>query len=221
MNGMASRHTLSIFAWLMGVVLAGCGLSSEQRTAISGFSGAASQFGDMTSRQLIDARNTIIDLNMRTLALNPGRLEHPELIDDGLTPDRLAVRLNAAATIKTYAELLTAIVEDTQKKELTQAADKLKAAVRGYDKDKSLIDDGQLSAIGQGIEAIGGMVVEKRRADELRKILPTIDPIIQKIGSLFSEEFGTKGAISVEVDGRAQLALEAADKVLDAKYCIS
>lgn len=195
--------------------MTGCGLTQVQKDAIGQFSRATAEFGDSVAAQLADARGTVMDLNTAVLTLDPRRVSNRSKIDGALTPDRISVRIRAAATLTAYAELLQALVEDSQQKELESAAGKFKDSLRRLDPDNRKISDNQLTAVGEWVEAVGGLIVECKKKKAIEKIVPEADAQVQEIADLFAKEFKADGPVSVYVNATGLLAVTAADTVLD------
>src|ERR1700730_16694409 len=132
------------------LVLAACGLTGDQKSAISTFGTAASTFGDTASKQFVAARDSVIDLNTRLLILDPGRIK-PQNWDNlgaSLTPENIGIRVKAADLVKTYADTIILLVTDSEQAAITNSTNQLTAAIRGYDSKGTLVSDAQLSAIG-------------------------------------------------------------------------
>lgn len=197
--------------------LSACGLSSVQRDAVIQFSTASAAFGETISTQMVETRSMVIDLNTHVLLLDPSMLTKREKIEGAFSLDRVGPRIQAAKAVQTYGELLLALVEDTQEKELQTAATNFTQSIRGLDSQKRKIGDDQLQGIGEVVVAIGGLWVEYKKREALEQIVPEAHEQIKEIGKLFATEFAANGAIARNLDATSQLAVRAADGILDQK----
>lgn len=203
-------------AFLILMLLAtGCGLTQVQKDAIGQFSQTSAAFSDNVTTQLVDARHTVMELNTAVLTLDPKRIRNRDKIDGAFPPDRISARIRAAQTLKSYAELLLALVEDTQQNELESAAANFKESVRRLDPDNKKISDERLTAVGEWVEAVGGLVVEYKKKKAIEKIVPEADAQVQEIADLFAQEFKATGPVTMNVNATGLLAVTAADTVLD------
>lgn len=205
------RSSCLIFA----LFLSGCGLSQVQKDSIGQFSRSSASFSETVATQLIDARSTVMDLNVSVLTLAPQRIKDRDKIDGALTPDRISARIRAAETLQSYADLLLALVEDRQEAELAAASAKFKQSVRGLDPDSRKLSEEQLTAVGELVEDIGGLIVEYKKKKAIEAIVPGADAQVQKIADLFASEFNTDGPVAKYVNAMGLLAVTAADSVLD------
>lgn len=205
------RSSCLIFA----LFLSGCGLTQVQKDSISQFSRSSASFGDTVTSQLIDARSTVMDLNTSVLTLTPQRIKDRDKIDGALPPDRISARIRAAETLQSYADLLLALVEDTQQAELAAASAKFKESIRGLDPDSRKLSEEQLTGVGELVEDIGGLIVEYKKKKAIAAIVPEADAQVQRIADLFASEFNTDGPVAKYVNAMGLLAVTAADSVLD------
>jgi len=205
-----------ILSGLMAVlVLAGCGLTHVQKDAISQFSQTSSAFGKNVSTQLTDARNTVIEARKRILILNPTKLTERDNIDGALTPTNLSVRVRAAEALQAYGDLLQAIVNDTQQQELADASNTFTISLRSLDPQNKTISDDQLTAIGDLVQGIGGILVEYKKMKALKKLIPATQAQVAEIAELFKKEFKSDGPFAVYVNGQGLLLVTAMDPLLD------
>jgi hypothetical protein len=199
------------------IVQSACGLTTAQKEAVSQFGRASTGFGAAVSTELVDMRNTVIDLNSNVLALAPKRLTSRDL-DGAFTLRNVDARVRAANVLQTYGELLVALVEDTQAKELQTAAGNFTTSVRGLDPDKVRLSDADLDAAGKAVAAVGGLIVEHKKAQALKIIVPKAHPQVEQLGRLFAGEFEPeKGEMAVNFGAEVLKATGATDSVLDAE----
>lgn len=199
------------------LLVTGCGLTQVQKDAISQFSRTSAAFGENVTTQLTDARSTVLELNTAVMTLDPQRIKDRDKIDGAFPPDRISARIRAAETLQSYAELLLALVEDTQQRELESAAAKFKESIRGLDPDNQKMSEEQLTAVGELVQDIGGLIVEYKKKKAIEKIVPDANEQVKKIADLFVSEFNIDGAVAKNVNAMGLLAVTAADSVLDDK----
>lgn len=72
-----------------------------------------------------------------------------------------------------------------------------------------------MDAIGQAVIAVGGLIVEYKKSEALKEIVPIAHKQIIKIGTLLQEEFNTFGSIAVNIDATGLKAVRAAEGILD------
>lgn len=199
----------------VALFVSGCGLSQVQKDSIGQFSRSSVSLGETLTTQLIDARSTVMDLNAAVLTLTPQRIKDREKIDGALTPDRISARIRAAEALQSYGQLLLALVEDTQQAELADASAKFTHSVRGLDPDSRRLSDDQLTAVGEVVQDIGGLIVEYKKKKAIKAIVPQADAQVQQIADLFAAEFKADGPVSKYVNAMGLLAVTAADSVFD------
>ena len=212
----ADDASTSVLALLCTVSLAlsACGLSQNEKEAVAEFSRAATVMGEAASTQVVQSRDTFIELNTQYMALQPA--ENLRSVDGVMPPERVEIRVKAAKTVQTYGMLLLSLVQESQTQEIQSAGGAFTGSIRALDANSQVLSDQQLDAIGKLIVGIGGLWVEEQKADALKKIVPEAHPQIAKIGGLFAEEFSTDvGAIPSALDARARRVLLSAGSVLD------
>jgi hypothetical protein len=211
------RRSISGVLPVVLLLLSGCaGLTTAQKEAVGGFGRASTSFGNAVSTEMIEVRNIVIDLNTQALSLAPAMIKDRDQLDAAFTLPRVGARIRAANVIQTYGDLLVALVEDTQTREVQAAAGKFTNSVRGLDPDRTRLSDADLEAVGKVVAAIGGLVVEHKKAEALKTIVPKAHPQIETLGQLFASEFDPKsGAVAMNFDATAQRALRASETVLD------
>jgi hypothetical protein len=214
-TGTSAAQRLLVYGLALGS-LSACGLTGAQKDAITQFSRASTTLGETVSSEMVDARRTVVELNMRVLALDPSRLRNRDQLEGSFSSQNVGARVQAAKVVETYGDLLRAIVEDTQENDLKAASTKFTQSIRGLDANTQRLSDAQLDGIGQVVAAIGGLWVEHKKAQALKAIIPSADAQIQEIGRLFLGEFepGT-GAVARNFEATGQLAIRASDTILD------
>lgn len=203
----------------LAVLQSACaGLTAAQKEAVSQFGRASAGFGTAVSTEMVEMRNIVIDLNSNVLVLDPEKLAKRDELDGAFSLRNLNARVRAANVLQTYGELLVALVENTQAKELQAAAGSFTKSVRGLDPDKVRLSDGDLDEVGKLVAAVGGLVVEHKKAGALKGIVPKAHPQVAEIGRLFASEFDpAQGALARNFDATGLRVVRASDRILDAQ----
>lgn len=171
------------------VALSACGLTTTQRAAVRNFSQATAAFGEVSAGELARMRDATIRMNAARVELAGGAGEDIESLEGAFTIQAVMARAQAANTLGAYGELLQALVDDTQEKELQTAADRFVASVRGLPgTEKSLTDD-QLASIGKLVQLGGSLVVEAKKKDAIEKIVPAANPQVATLCDLLAADF--------------------------------
>ena len=213
--GEKSASILTLFC-TASLALSACGLSQNEKEAVAEFSRAATVMGEAASTQVVQSRETYIELTTQYMALKPA--ENPDSVDGALSPENVEIRVKAARTVQAYGMLLLSLVQESQTQEIKAAGGAFTSSIRALDTDAQVLSEQQLDAIGKLIVGIGGLWVEEQKADALKKIVPEAHPQVAKIGELFDIEFSAKGGvIPSALDARARKVLVFAGKVLDEK----
>ena len=183
----------------LAIVSTGCGLTAAQKAGIGQFSRATAAVGETTADELAKMREGVIQANTSTLIIigedrpAPGEttprmaLITPATVERQFTIHNISRIGHAAKALQSYGELLQALVEDTQAKELRGAAEAFVAnlkAVPGVS-----LEEKEAEAITAAVYAIGRMIVEMKKAKAVKTIVPTVAPHVDKITGLLAAEF--------------------------------
>jgi len=171
------------------MVASGCGLTTPQRAAVRSFSEATAALGEVSGREFVQMRDDTIAMNQRRLALTKPESGPTKPLEGQFTVEAVAVRVQATETIRTYGELLQALVDDTQEKELQTAADRFTASVRGLPKVNRTLKEEQIAALGKLVQAVGGVVVEAKKRDAIKQIVPGASEQIDTLCDLLAADF--------------------------------
>ena len=198
-------------------ISSGCALTATQKEAVALFSAATVELAEITEHELLELRNATIRMRSCSVVLlrDPvsDRLEEgasegsedapsdlptadsaPPLDDDlaqGFTLDRLEPRLQALTALRTYGELLLSLVEDTQQEELEEAADAFRQSIRDLPTEYRALSDAQLGAISEITITLGGLVVEAKKANAVRRIVRKTAGQVECLCGLLAEELAT------------------------------
>jgi cell division protein ZapA (FtsZ GTPase activity inhibitor) len=180
-------HCATLLA--LGLVLCGCGLTTSQRAAVRSFSEATAALGEVTGREFIQMRDDTIAMNQRHLALTSPGSDPVGSLEGQFTVEAVTVRVQATGTIRTYGELLQALVDDTQEKELQTAADRFMASVRGLPKANRALKEEQIAALGKLVQEVGGLIVEAKKRAAIKQIVPSASEQIDTLCDLLAGDF--------------------------------
>jgi hypothetical protein len=166
--------------------LTGCALTVKQRAAVRDFNRAATEFADITSSEFQHTRADVLRLNIYRDQLRDDALD-PERMDGSFTPERVKIRLDAMAALRSYADLLQKLVAGSQQDELKSAADALVTNLR---KAKAFdISDEKGGAIAQAIASVAGLWLDHKRAQAAREVVRAADPSVKKLLAVVESEF--------------------------------
>lgn len=210
-----SLRTLLVLSALFA--LSACGLNKEQREGIAAFGKATEGLGAAVSEALTASRDDMRDLsyaNLATMRLSNAAtqsrfaryLERPDGIFSGVDgAKRLADRIRAAEVLSTYGTLLASLASDTRKTEIEAAASDLKGALKALPSDIKMLDDSDLDIFGEAVVAFGSLIVDQKKAQAIRRIVPNADEAIGKLADLLAREFhspdsGDRQSISSQLD---------------------
>ncbi len=189
--GTSIRKALVALACMLA--LPACGLTSTQRAAVRNFSQATAAFGEASAGEFAQMRDATISMNTARAELaGPGEKVGP--LEGAFTVEAVMVRTQAANTLGAYGELLQALVDDTQEKELQTAADRFVASVRGLPGTEKNLNEAQLASIGKLVQLGGSLLVEAKKKDAIRQIVPEADPQVAVLCDLLAADFDPDGA---------------------------
>jgi hypothetical protein len=170
-----------------------CGLTTSQRAAVRSFSSATAALGEATSGEFVGMRDEVIRMNTARAELAPpGSIEGP--LDGPFSAEAVVVRTQAATVLHDYGALLQALVDDTQEQELQTASDRFVASVRGLPAAQKQISETQLASIGRLVQVAGGLIVEYKKRQAIRQIVPAADPQVATLCDLLAADFDPDGA---------------------------
>jgi hypothetical protein len=179
------RLASSLLAFTFG--LAACGLTAAQRDAAQRFSHAATEVGTFAAAELPSMRETTMALNTASVSIGEGTDTGD--LDGPFDADVLPARVLAAEALADYGRLLLALVEDTQAEELAAASDHFVAsASKATGRDLS---DEQLQAAGKVVVFFGRRIVEHRKAQAIKRIVPKYKPVVDQLCNLLQADFAT------------------------------
>jgi hypothetical protein len=211
---------------LLCICLAGCGLTKGQKNGISAFGQATSTLGTTSKDQFQGSRENIIQMNKQRLAIVKKVLPEkqqdgkPETRDSytkeldlysGLKQENIEKRVDAIDLLVKYGNLLVAFSEDTQEKELTTASTQFTDSIKQFPGNPLSAEE--ITGLGQIVVVAGKMLVDYKKKEALKKIIPTVSPLITKICDALGNDFdlNNKGILQLTSIVQDQLANESID----------
>lgn len=213
-------------AFLAGTMIfpAGCGLTKIQKTGIATFGQASATLGSASKEGLQGGRDSVIGMKGLRLAIEGKTLPAAKTgakpadrefyaeelnLDAGLDPDNIEKRLHALELLIQYGNLLVAFSEETQEKELAAAAESFQRSVKKFPDNPLSLDE--IDGLGQVVVVAGKMWIENEKKQALKKIIPTVSPLIQKLCIALETDFDPrqKGMAADIYNAQDRLANEA------------
>jgi len=188
---------LGIF--LLVFLVSGCQLTTAQRKAVKEFGRATAVVGETASKEFGQMREETIEMNIHRITLKGIVKEGPEYtdLDEMFDPEHVSERVKFADSLKSYGELLLALVQDTQEKEIEDATDKFVENLGDLSFGDEKLDKEKLEACGEVVRVIGGLWVEARKAKAVKKIVPETKSIIGHICKKLENDLNPKHAGSI------------------------
>ena len=207
-----NSHSVRVIAVVSLMFLAsGClGLTASQKAAIAEFSRATAAVGETTQTELTEMRERMIRTNQERLILRgPSRdLDVASALDGTLTVGNVSVVVAAATALQGYGEMLEALVEDTQTKELHGAAEKFVTSLKQV--PNVSLSPGASDAISAAIVLGGQVLIDAKKARAIKAIVPETRPAIDQICDTLTRDFDYKTAGLAADLGAATEALHGA-----------
>ena len=202
MKKLLNVTIIAAFSILLIVCLTGCGLTKAQKSSIASFGQATAILGVVSKEQFQGGRENIIQMNRRRLAIekkvltpqkddgtSPSRASYAKWLnlDSGLDPVNIERRVNAVELLTQYGNLLVAFSTETQEKELTAASSKLTDSVKSFPNNP--LSEEEIKGLGEIVVVAGKIWIEREKKDALKKIIPTMTPLIVKVCDALENDF--------------------------------
>jgi len=192
---MNSRSVRVVAVVSLMFLASGCvGLTASQKAAIAEFSRATAAVGETTQTELTEMRERMIRTNRERLILRgpSPSLNFSSSLDGKLTISTVSVVVAAATALEGYGEMLEALVEDTQTKELHSAAEKFVTSLKQV--PNVSLSPGASDAISAAIVLGGQLLIEAKKARAIKAIVPQTRPAIDQICDTLARDFDFKTA---------------------------
>lgn len=149
----------------VGLLLAGCGLTLNQKVAIKNFCTATVEFSDLTAQEFSRTRSEIVEMNQFRKRLG----DDPVLgVEGSFTVENVRARIDAVIALKKYGQLLNVLATTTQKEELKIAADSFVTSLRKV--EGVVLTNDKAAAIGRAVQLVGGLIVEQQRLSAVKTV---------------------------------------------------
>jgi hypothetical protein len=217
---------ITLFTILLSVSLTGCGLTKAQKSSIASFGQATATLGAISKEQFQGGRENVIQMNRQRLAIEKKILPARKLdgtsvdrsfyanclnLDSGIDPTNIERRVDAVELLTEYGNLLVAFSTETQEKELNTTSSKFTDSLKAFPNNPLSAEE--INGLGQVVVVAGKMWVEREKKDALKKIIPTVSPMITKICDIIENDFdlNKKGVAAAIFNTQDRLANEAID----------
>jgi hypothetical protein len=176
------------------MVLSSCGLSAKQRVAMTQFGGATADFAELTSKEFIQTRQDVIEMNTMRFELgDPLSTQVNEIgqsepvLEGNLTTKRVKIRVDAVNALREYGELLNTLATSSQQVEIRNAAESFVASLKKVEGVSLSAQDG--NAIVAAVQAVGGLLIESMRKKAAVNVVKEARPHVMKVINLVFQSF--------------------------------
>jgi hypothetical protein len=200
------------------ILVSGCtalGLTASQKAAIGEFSRATAAIGETTQGELTEMRARLVQTNEQLFIIrgSASRLSPDGTLDGKLTVNTIAIVVAAATALQGYGEMLVALVEDTQARELQSAAGKFTTSLSKVPNVN--LSAGASDAISAVIVFAGERYIEAKKAHALKVIVPETRPAIDRICDTLASDFDWQSnGLAADLDTQNQLLQSAASSAV-------
>lgn len=181
-----SRAVITCWALLSAMLIAGCGLTSSQQTAIGKFSTATASLGEVARKEFAQSRADVVELNSRAMELGNSTVS-PDKLDQFFTISRVAIRTAACDAITQYAQLLHTLATTDKSADLLLARDRFMASLATVRAVR--LDDTQTGVIGAAIAFVGSAAIEAERRQRVTEIVRGTSPTLRLLIELIQQDF--------------------------------
>lgn len=186
-----------LFITAAGIVqgLIGCGLTGDQRKAVTGFSSSVSDLGSASGDEFSQMQGTAVKLNTALYSAGDPALSSEirqgsyRNLYGNFTPDRMALRIQLAQNLQKFGTLLNQLATTSETDQLSKAAGNLSASLKSLPPDLQFVSGNNADAIEKVVEEVGGILVEYKRANAIRSIIQLYNPQIIGACKLIHDDF--------------------------------
>lgn len=169
------------------VLLGGCGLARNQIDMTHSFGSATAALGALGEEEFVGIRAGIIQMNAALLTLDNAKTTSGLVLDAPTSLAATAKRVAAAKALKNYGELLLALATAEPAANLQKSAQALAESM-----DSALGGDwspGQRDAVQEIVTATGSFLLEKKKADSVKRIVPAYEKPVDALALLLAVDF--------------------------------
>lgn len=185
-------------AFVLCFLLAGCGLTAQQRAQVSDFSRNASKSAEFASGQLKRVRDQV-----KALQAARYKIDHSlSCFDDkyglcvistdrGLLDAGLQQRITAVAALESYSSSLSDLLEADTSEDISEAATGLSESYSDASEalDGSSFDENEQEALSGLVSVIGGWVSDREKAKAIKRIVPAYAEPVAMLTNLMKNDF--------------------------------
>jgi len=145
---------------------------------------------ELAEHELLAMREGTIQVRGYSLALE-GDAARPSL-DEMAAPFRLedvSARLAALEALRTYGELLYALVEDTQEAQLREAADDFGRSIENLPFTDRKLSYKQINTLSNIVYSLGCVIVEAKKAEAVKRIVAETEGQVSYLCELLANDF--------------------------------
>jgi hypothetical protein len=184
---MKSVHiSLVLFA---SVLLSGCGLTVQQKKQLSQYSATTIETGSQSADEFRAMQKMVVQANRYNLIFD-GMTGYTQLdnLKGDLSDTNINPRVTAAEALEAYGELLARLVAKSEKDNLQAAAQEMLKGARKF--NSALISDDVGNGIEKAVMAGGGLYLEKKKAEAIRKVVLGYKDVIDAVCDALTVDFG-------------------------------
>jgi len=188
-----------LFLSAVGACLAGCA-TSGQLNAAAAFATSASTLGQGVKTAYTQAAQTEANLRTATYIVSKNASDITQYKYTtplfGISPKDIPGRYAAANALTAYGQALTTLLDSkTQETNLATASGNFTAALKGIPAttlSQLRISSADITDVGNLITSLGDIYLDFRREQVLQQLVPKAAPIVNKLCSLFAQDFDTR-----------------------------
>ncbi len=169
------------------IFLAGCGLTHQEIVKTQSFGAATEAIGKIGVEEFVNIRNSIIEMNTELITIDTTRTTTSLSLDKPTNSEATAQRVTASRALKLYGELLVKLSTEDRTPGLQKAANSFvenTSAALG-----TQMTDAQKGAIRNIVVGLGSFLIEKKKADAVREIVPAFAKPVDDLANLLMEDF--------------------------------
>lgn len=172
---------------LLIAAITGCGLTNKQIIKTQSFGTATSNIGKFGEEEFVNIRNGIIEMNKELISIDNTKMANSLKFDKPASAEATATRVAASKALNLYGDLLVKLVTEDRSENLKKVANSLidntSIAL------KKEISDEKKDAINKLSVGLGSFLIEKKKADAAKEIIPAYQQPVNELAELLSEDF--------------------------------
>lgn len=209
-------NKVSLLLSLSLILSVGCQspvLNKEQRRAVSQFSQSAQVVSGQASEEFQTIRAEVIEMNKLVASFSESWDANDQDFDKALDKDDTLARVRAVNALRSYAELLTAFVDDWEDEKLKGAAADFVNNVRKLDENQK-ISNSYLDVFEKAVLGIGRFLVERKKKQAVVAVVAMSKEQVDHLCNLLIQDFSGAGGYTTQLVTTAGSTMVAADTYL-------